>query len=235
LNRIVVAEYPKSGGSWLVSMIGNTLSIPKRDIYVKTGFDRFDIREHPWYKDAPSLELTDSCIIKSHEYPDSKLHDFPAQFIHLIRDGRDVVMSKYYYEKEFCVKNGIRASFDIPLDKYIENVAAEWARYELAWLDADVVECRYEELLEDAFSTLKSLLERLRIQATAEAINNGIQTNTREKMRDSFKRTFKHNTFVRKGIAGDWKNNFAQKHKEIFKSVAGEVLIMLRYEEDMSW
>ncbi len=31
--RIVVTEYPKSGGNWVVNMLGDVLQIPKRDIY----------------------------------------------------------------------------------------------------------------------------------------------------------------------------------------------------------
>jgi hypothetical protein len=45
--RIVVAEHPKSGGTWVVGMLGDALSLSKRDIYVGDGFDWFDLSEHP--------------------------------------------------------------------------------------------------------------------------------------------------------------------------------------------
>jgi len=38
-----------------------------------------------------------------------------------MRDGRDVVVSKYFFEKEFCVKNAILKEFSIPFDDYVEK------------------------------------------------------------------------------------------------------------------
>jgi hypothetical protein len=39
----------------------------------------------------------------------------------------------------------------------------------------------------------------------------------------------------RKGIAGDWKNYFTDGHKELFKSLCGDLLIKSGYEKDHSW
>src|SRR5262245_50822533 len=107
-------------------MLGDALSVPKRDVYVDDGFDRFDLSEHPWYRGATALGLTESCVIKSHELPGSPLTRFPARFVHLIRDGRDVVVSKYFYERDFLVANGLEPSFETPLDEYVPKVAAAW-------------------------------------------------------------------------------------------------------------
>jgi hypothetical protein len=41
--------------------------------------------------------------------------------------------------------------------------------------------------------------------------------------------------FYRKGIAGDWKNVFTERDREIFKEAAGELLIRLGYERDGDW
>jgi hypothetical protein len=35
---------------------------------------------------------------------------------------------------------------------------------------------------------------------------------------------------LRKGVAGDWKNHFDERHKEYFKSHFNDVLVKLRYE-----
>ena len=39
----------------------------------------------------------------------------------------------------------------------------------------------------------------------------------------------------RKGIIGDWKNNFTDDHKKLFKKVAGQLLIQEGYEKDLEW
>ncbi len=42
-------------------------------------------------------------------------------------------------------------------------------------------------------------------------------------------------SFYRKGVAGDWKNLFDERDKEIYKEEAGELLIRLGYENNGSW
>jgi sulfotransferase 6B1 len=39
----------------------------------------------------------------------------------------------------------------------------------------------------------------------------------------------------RKGQTQDWQNHFTESHKHAFKDVAGDILVRLGYEKDMSW
>ncbi|MGE0084016.1 MAG: sulfotransferase domain-containing protein [Desulfococcaceae bacterium] len=41
--------------------------------------------------------------------------------------------------------------------------------------------------------------------------------------------------FLRKGIAGDWKNHFSSEAKHIFNKYAGQELILLGYEKNDKW
>jgi DNA gyrase/topoisomerase IV subunit B len=43
------------------------------------------------------------------------------------------------------------------------------------------------------------------------------------------------NSFLRKGVSGDWKNYFNEEAKDIFKRHAGDLLIKLGYEKDLNW
>ena len=45
----------------------------------------------------------------------------------------------------------------------------------------------------------------------------------------------KSNSFLRKGISGDWKNYFDSNCVEIFKHYSKDMLINLGYEEDNKW
>ena len=42
-------------------------------------------------------------------------------------------------------------------------------------------------------------------------------------------------SFLRKGIAGDWKNYFSKEANQVFNKFAGKELIKLGYEIDDSW
>jgi len=104
------------------------------------------------------------------------------------------VVSKYFYEKDYCVLNGILKEFTISFDEYVEKTSAEWAAYVLSWINKDVVICRYEELLRDTFSTLQSILSSLDFIVASEKINQSIEANTKEKMRKALDSLFPHNT-----------------------------------------
>ncbi len=233
--RIVVTEYPKSGGSWITGMLGDALGLAKRDIYVGDDYKVLDLQKHPWYVGASNLSLKESCVIKSHERPNSPLITFPAHFIHLVRDGRDVVVSKYFYDKDFCVKNGIYERFETPFDKYVAQVAAEWHEYVLAWLDEPVSTYKYEDFLQDPVGTLQRVLDRLELTVPAAQIYSAVEANTKDKFKRALDKLFRHNTFVRKGIAGDWRNYLNNEHIRVFKEVAGDALIRLEYEKDGHW
>ncbi len=227
--RIVITEYPKSGGTWVVGMVGDALDLPKRDIYVTDSYTAFDVRKHPWYAGAPNLNLSESCVIKSHELPGSPLIGPDMKIVHLVRDGRDVVVSRYFYERDFCVANGIYREFNETLDDYVPRVAREWNDYVIAWLDAGVPYFRYEDFLCEPATALRSLLRCLNSEPPEPAVRGAIESNTKEKLRASLARAFTHNTFVRKAAAGDWRNHFGGGHISDFRSAAAEAMGRLGY------
>ena len=141
---IILSEFPKSGGSWIVSLLGDALQIPKRDIYVRPGFDLFELSKHPWYKDAANLDFPAESVIKSHELPGSNLIDFDAAYIHLVRDGRDVIVSKWFFDRDFCIQNGITSSFQEEFDEYVEKTARDWSNYVATWAEQSVATINYE-------------------------------------------------------------------------------------------
>jgi Sulfotransferase domain len=229
-GRIIVTEYPKSGGTWIVSLLGDCLGLPKKDIYVDDKFKLFDVHKHPWYQNDSDLNLPPICVIKSHELPNSPLINFPAQIIHVARDGRDVIVSKYFYESEFCVKNGIYPSFDISWSDYVKKTASEWNNYILAWLGTDYPWFRYEDLLQDTYSSVVKILHTLHHPIVEDHICAVIKANAPENTRQSLSKAFSHNTFVRKAVAGDWKNHFAPEDLSVFWKIAGDSMRQLGYD-----
>jgi hypothetical protein len=233
--RIIVAEFPKSGGSWFVSMLGDALSLPKKDLYTNNKTSFCDPTLHPWYKGADSWDLPEACVIKSHEFPNTKLHSFPAALVHLIRDCRDVVVSRYFFSKDFLVNNGLLTEFNYSFEEHAEESASGWTCFVSAWRKEPVITVLYEDLLRDPSAELRRVFEMLGVPVSDRMINFAVQNNTKEKMHAGFAETFKHNTFVRKGIAGDWINFFDDRVKDLVKKHAGHLLISLGYAENDDW
>lgn len=228
---IILTEYPKSGGSWIVSMVGDALEIPKRDIYVRPGFDLFEISKHPWYLGVENFDFPIKSIIKSHELPNTSLIDFDATYIHLVRDGRDVVVSKWFFDKDFCVKNGITSFFDKNFDEYVEEVAQDWAKYVLNWESKDVLTVYYEDFLSEPVKSLDVLLKQVSgFDCQESVLKEVVSKHTKKNFSESMIKVFKHNTFVRKGISGDWKNHFSKKNIESFNAIARDAMLLSGYE-----
>ena len=94
----------------------------------------------------------------------------------------------------------------------------------------------YESLLTDPLNTLTRAIEKI----TGREADQRLLAQIIERYR--FKRMTgrkpgeeSRDSFIRKGIAGDWVNYFTREAAEIFDRHAGDVLVMLGYEKDRSW
>jgi hypothetical protein len=214
-------------------MLGDYFDIPKRDIYVADGYSAFDVARHPWYQGAASLNLTEICVIKSHELPGSSLHNYPTRYIHLVRDGRDVVASKYFFERDFSVQNGILDSFDIPWAEYLQKTAKEWSEFVLAWMAVKEGQnwFRYEDLLNRPLDTMEKILSALQSEVDDQKLALAVKNNTKDKTHKSMEKAFSHNTFVRKASAGDWVNHFSRQDLHVFNHISGKAMTALGYKE----
>lgn len=97
-------------------------------------------------------------------------------------------------------------------------------------------ELKYEDHLHRPQATLKALFSFLEVDTAPEIIEQTIEENTFEKLSEGRSSGEESSgAFFRKGISGDWKNVFTGRDKEIFKEEAGELLVELGYEKDLSW
>ena len=153
---------------------------------------------------------------KSPEY----IHDlsilrqlFPnAQFVHMVRDGRDVAMSSIK-EPVFSINN-------------IYTAAKEWrkniqlARDFLEQLPPEqFTEIRYEDLLTNPVETLELLLEFSGIKDSDGAVREHIRTHIHEDI--------KANNFNK------WKTQLSESQIDLYEQVAGDMLRLYNYETKM--
>ncbi|MEJ7814243.1 MAG: sulfotransferase domain-containing protein, partial [Rubrobacter sp.] len=72
--------------------------------------------------------------------------------------------------------------------------------------------------------TGETLVERCVSQASFEKLSKGRERGEEDP-----------SSFYRKGVAGDWKNLFDERDRQVYKEEAGELLIRLGYEKDGGW
>jgi len=105
-----------------------------------------------------------------------------------------------------------------------------------ALLKDNYTEVRYEDLLGRPEEEVGRLLRFLGADASEEVLGRCVRSASFESRTRGRERGQEDSTaFLRKGVAGDWRNVFTERDKEIFKEVAGNLLIELRYEKDHNW
>jgi len=97
-------------------------------------------------------------------------------------------------------------------------------------------EVRYESLLDNTAEETKRLLRFLDVDADDEVVRQCVEAASFESLSGGRQRGEEDpSSFFRKGVAGDWRSLFTEKDKEIFKEVAGDLLVKLGYEKDNDW
>ena len=229
----IVNEFPRSGGTWLASMLGVALDAP--------------FAQH---RPPPAGRA----VLHGHFRHGWGLNNV----VMLWRDGRDVLTSFYHYwmfrdqisKPELSAKVRADLSFADPEDvrrnmlEFIEYCFTRqryprfsWAEFVRLWAKAPgVVHARYEDLHADAAVELTRIVREVsgveldgdtaRKVATDFAFEKRAGRATGEEDRGSF---------MRKGIVGDWQNAFSTEARAAFERYAGDALVALGYEQDIGW
>ena len=163
----------------------------------------------------------------------------------IFRDPRDVVVSHVFYVTDMEARHvhhdfyqslpDFNARLNVSIlgrsDTSIEfpNIADRFAPY-LGWLDQpSMMTIHFEDLINDRFAALNRIIDhflvRVPFAAPRELILEGLESSINPQRSPTF----------RSGKTGEWKKHFTAEHKEIFKEVAGDLLIQLGYEKDQSW
>lgn len=158
-------------------------------------------------------------------YPDGK-------FIHIIRDGRDVMLSAYHNN----LKNDTPGVKESGIDGFMGEAARQWgsllkrARETAPLLGDRYIEVRYELLLSDPTTHLKRLLDFLGADSREEILQACIDAASFEKLSKGRAQGQEDSkSFFRKGVANDWKNHMSDEQVQRFDTYSGGMLRQLGY------
>lgn len=164
----------------------------------------------------------------------------------IYRDPRDMLVSQVFFATDMHEEHGMHAYYkSLPdfgarlnvaitgIDKDGLKMVSVKQRYEgvFAWLNTPRVMCiRFEDLINNRDATLLSMLDE--VEKTGYKI-----PMTREKALPVLVEAIqpkKSHTF-RSGKTGGWIQHFTEEHKNLFKEVAGDLLVRLGYEKNNDW
>jgi hypothetical protein len=232
LGLYVVNEFPKSGGTWVGQMLGRALGVP------------FPRNRFPEFR---------SSIMHGHYLGAWGMKNVVVVW----RDGRDVMVSWYHQQlipHEWNRAQVARSRRELPLEDYddvYENLPAfieyaftrphspgfSWRDFGRRWHGRKrAVHVRYEDLRHDTTGELQRSVRELageelspeEARAIADEFSFERQSGRRSGEED-------RESFLRKGVVGEWRERFSPRACEVFDRYAGEELILLGYERDRSW
>jgi hypothetical protein len=104
------------------------------------------------------------------------------------------------------------------------------------FLGENYLETRYERLIQTPEEEARRVFGFLGADVQEEIVKHCIEAASFEKRAKGRSRGQEDSTaFLRKGVAGDWKNVFTEEDRRIFKEAAAETLVELGYEKDNDW
>jgi len=164
----------------------------------------------------------------------------------IYRDPRDMLVSQVFFATDMHEEHGMHEYYNsLPdfggrlnvaitgIDQdglYMVSVKQRYAGV-FEWLEQPNVLCiRFEDLINNRDATLDAMLDEV------ESIGYHIPTPRQKALSilvEAIQPTKSH-TF-RSGKTGGWREHFTEDHKDLFKEVAGDLLVKLGYEKNNDW
>lgn len=204
---------------------------------------------------SPSSTIHGQAVRDMHAlYPDAKV-------IYIVRDGRDVLISErfrnFVEDSKFLTAEDRRILEDLKRDQtpftdgrrsiftetFLRQTGKRWAA-DLNEIDGEARRLypnayhalRYEDLLADPFREMTRLWNFLGVEAHPH-LEAEIQKEMGQNLDEEWqaRRASDIAGFLPKGKAGNWRNLFTARDRQVFKQTAGDVLVKWGYETSLDW
>jgi hypothetical protein len=237
-----VSEYPKSGGTWLGKMLASYLDIPLPQ-YSRLPIAMKAVLHNHW-RYSPRLRRV------FYLYRDGR--DIMVSFyFHRMRAIQQDVLGPYQKRMRRRYAKAFGESFEPQdtasnLPAFIElemtkphSSRTSWPEHIRQWClpkKDHVAYLSYEELLSDPHETLsRALSVFVDTPPDHQLLDEVIDRYSFVRMTKRKPGQEDRSSFIRKGVAGDWKNHFTREAADVFRHHAGDTLIQLGYEKDDEW
>ncbi|KAK7893651.1 hypothetical protein WMY93_022803 [Mugilogobius chulae] len=230
-DDVIVATYPKSGTNWGLELVPLVLS--GGDPSVVDTVPTWERTGGMGHEKAIGMNLdtwASPRVFATHYRYDAmpkSFHQVKPKVIYIMRNPKDVLISGFLYfnNVEYHASTGTLTEF---LHKFLRGEVpfSSWFDHVKSWLNAEdkshILYLTFEEMLQDLQQTVRTLaqfLDRPLEDEVVGQIADRCLFKNMKKNRCKQPASVDHSAFLRKGIAGDWKNHLSEEDSQLFDSV----------------
>lgn len=233
LSDVYLVSFPKSGNTWMDFILANILK-QIRNEHIR--IDYFTVQEYipdlHWNPEKLS-SLQHPRLIKSHETFQDWIERINIKgrnliyprVVYLVRDGRDVMVSYYHFQKNAY---GYKGDFN----SFINSRKNEWGDHIRGWLinneffdKRKMTVITFDDLKNKPFEVTKKLVDFIGLEVSDALINNALKLSDFSQVRELEERfgipdiyINKDYRFARKGKSGDKEGMDTALLKEFYES-----------------
>lgn len=230
---VFIVGYPKSGNTWVQSLIAGILYGIDTEILPDSLVQEIvpDVHFNKFFK-----RFSDITFFKSHHLPRRNY----KKVIYLVRDGRDVMLS-------YLSWNRIQGAADFLEDMIIDGKGlfpSKWNEHVEQWhensFNAEILYIRYEDLLVSPNDELKKICDFSGMSRSGTIIKRAVDGCSFKKMQQKesrfgisdtrWKGDSNKNRFFRQGRAGSYKTEFPEELLSLFEKQSRKALDLFGYE-----
>ena len=248
--KVLANSFPKGGTHLLTRVLSLTPSLVPR---WKAHIPSFEFSPHQL--SSRITNIRQGQYLTAHFYHNQELlktlNDHNVKTLFIVRDLRDVAVSRAYYLTYSLRTRRMKAISDhlnslendservmagiLGIDennKYWPSIGELAANY-YPWLNTpNCLTIRFEDLVgsngggnsSQQIKVVDSILNHLEIEASETQVSN-----------IASQAFYRKSATFRKGKINDWKNQFTESHKQAFKDIAGDLIIKFGYESGFDW
>jgi hypothetical protein len=221
--------FPRSGHHWTQYLIAYFALGLRPDVATDDLVQHAvpDIYDSKWYR-----RFREPMFFKSHEMPQPDYRNV----VYLVRDGRDVIVSYYHYQRTVGV---VEPVYFNPFSPIFSRAPVFWEDHVSAWLDnphgARMIIVKYEDLLADTLSQTRRMCGFFGLERSDEFLKTAVeacsfaQLQAKEKRKEMVKKHWPEKSYFRRGERGSFKDELPASVLEDFEQRAGHLLDRLGY------